>query len=308
MRRVKYLLALLPVIICFLSFPRASLAAWSDTKTLTVTKDTFANEVYPDKNYASSPIIISNKFTTRLGYLQFEDLDLPEGAILDRGTLKFYVYELHYSDRAKLNVGPITGDWEENTLTWNDKPTINQTQAIEAEISLTEAGWREISITHLVRQWYEGTAENKGVFIYPLGYLYGTAETEYAFTFRSGEATENQPKLEVEYHFEATPTPSPSPPPEPTITLEPEASPSPGEEEVVAPEEEAPTATPEEEKEGTVSGLSTGQMIIGGVILLSLAGAGGALLFYALRRPKKPAKAKPTKPEEKPEKEAPEEL
>jgi hypothetical protein len=298
MKRVKLLVFLLPALI-LLFCPSNVLA---EAKTFDTIKDTYANQAYPDQNRGTlGSVIVSNKNTTRLGYLQFEELDLPEGAIFDQAVINFSLSEVHYSDRAKVNIGPISENWEETAVTWNNKPTINQVEAIEAEFSLTAVGWRQVDITPVVRRWIEGTTENRGIFIYPYGFLYGGTETEYAFTLRSKESGTERANLVVEYHFEATPTSSPTP--EPTETIAPEASPV-EEEEVF--EEETPTPTPEEEKEGTVSGLSTGQMVIGGLILLSLVGAGIALLIYALRKPKKKVAKK--KKEEKPQEETPEEV
>ncbi len=278
--------------------------AAGESKTLDVTKDTYANQAYPDQNRGTiDSIIVSNKYTTRLGYLQFENLDLPEGAILDKGILNFYANEVHYSSEAKVNIGPITSNWDETTVTWNNKPTINQAQAIEVEFSLTAVGWRELDVTPLVRQWLEGT-ENKGIFIYPYGFLYGAAETEYAFTLKSKESGTQRANIVVQYHFEPSPSPSPEPSPspgvEPAEELEEEAVV--GEEEPSPTPEESPSPSPEAKETGLILGIFTsGQAIISGLILLALIGAGISFAVYARRQPKKKVKEKP-KEEKEPEK------
>lgn len=300
MRRVKFLLALLPAII-LLIYPQNVLA---ETKTFDSVKDTYANEVYPDNSYGTTGgVVISNKYTTRLGYLWFENINLPEGASLVQGNLKFYVHELHYSDRAKVNLGLVTGEWEETSVTWNSKPTINPTSAIEAEISLASAGWREINITPLVQKWVDGSQKNKGIYIYPLGYLYGTAETEYAFTFRSKEATENKPYLEIEYQFAPTSTPAPTATSTPKTTPPPSASLTPVSEteEVPSPSPEPTEATPTPEaEEGLILGtLSPGQALGGGLIILGGIGVLLGLVLFLRRRkvkktkePKEPSSAR----------------
>lgn len=282
MKRVKWFFFILPAIL-FLVVPSIALA---ETKTFSAVKDTYANKAYPDDPKGSiGSIILSNKYTDRLGYVQFEEISLPEGAILDQATFKFYVYSVNYATSAKFNVGPVTEDWEEGSLTWNNKPTINQSQAIEANISLTE-GWKTASATNLVRGWLDGSLENKGLFIYPYGFLYGTPETEFALSFRSREHGDNPPQLEVEYHL---PEPSPSPSPEPEV----EPSLEPGEEELIAIPEVSPTPTPEaEEKGGLVLSLTSGQAIIGGLILLALLAAGIAFIVYWNKNGKKPKEEK----------------
>lgn len=301
MKRDKFFISFLPAIIFLFVLPQSVCIAAGESKTLNTIKDTYANQAYPDQNRGTiNSIIVSNKFTTRLGYLQFEDLNLPEGAILDQGILNFYVSEVHYSDRAKVNIGPITGNWEETTVTWNNKPTINQAQAIEVEFSLTAAGWRELDVTPLVRWWLGGTTENRGIFIYPYGFLYGAAETEYAFTLKSKESGTQRANIVAKYHFEPSPSPSPKPSPSPEVepTEEPEEEAVIGEEEPSPTPEESPSPSPEAE-EGKILGIFTpGQAIIGGLILLALIGAGISFAAYARRKPKKKAKKK-VKPEEK---------
>lgn len=305
MKRVKYLIFLLPAIILLFVLPRLSYSAYSDSKVFQATKDTYANQAYPnDPKGSVGSVTLSNKYTTRLGYVQFENISLPEGAILDQAVFKFYVHEVHYAPTAKLNVGPVTGDWAENTLTWNNKPTIDQTLAAEAQIELT-AGWKEIPITNLAHKWRDGSLANKGIFIYPYGFLYASPETEYAFSFKSRESGENPAKLEVVYHFEPSPspspTPSPSPSPEPEISPTPEVIEEAEEEETPSPTpEESPSPSPEAEERGLILGIfSLGQAIIGGLIILALIGAGIAFAAYARRKPKKkPKKGKPIEEEE----------
>lgn len=299
MKRVKFFIFLLPAIIFLFVLPNVVLA---DSKTLDVTKDTYANEVYPFKVYGSlDHLIVSNKYTTRVVYIQFENPNLPAGAILDSATLNFYVNDVNYADSAKVNIGPITGAWEETAVTWNSKPTINQVQAIESAFSLTAVGARALDVTPLVRLWLEGT-ENKGLFIYPYGFLYGATETEYAVTFKSKESGTQRANIVVQYHL---PEPSPSPLPSPSPSPSPKASPS----EII--EEEAPSPTPEESpspspeaERGLILGIfSPGQALIAGLILLALIGAGVSFAAYARRKPKKKAKKKPKKKEEAEEEE-----
>ncbi len=301
MKRVKFFLFLLPAISFLFLLPQSASA---ETKTVIVAQDAYANEAYPDKIYGSlNHIVTSNKFTTRLGYIQFEYFELPDGAVIDSGTLRFNVYERHYADTGKVNVGPITGDWNENAVTWNSKPTINQTQAIEAQVDLTSDGWKEVAITSLVRKWSDGTIEQKGLFIYPYGFLYATPETEYAFTFRTKES-DSAPKLEIEYHLEPSPSPSPAPSPTPADEEEEEADEEIVDEEEISPEE-SPSPSPEAE-EGKILGIfKPGQALIAGLTLLAIIGAGISFAAYARRKPKKKPKEKPPAKEEEPEESEP---
>ena len=276
---------------------------------------------YPDRDLnrlttrpTVSSVIVSNKYTTRLGYFLFEDPDLPENAIIDNATLKLYFNEVHYADQAKFNVGPVSENWLESSITWDNKPSIDQTQATEATLTITDTGWQNIGIKSLVEKWQDGSLDNYGLFVYPFGFLYGTAESEYAVAVKSREAGADQAEIIVEYHLEEEPSP------EPTESSE-EASPAP----TTTPEEEmtdeeatstltpTPTdlveeATPVENEEGFNFSLTTGQMIIAGLIGASLLGAVVAFSLYFAKRPKKEKPKKKTKKKSKPEDEQEEEV
>jgi len=135
-----------------------------------ISQDTYANEAYPDQPRGSvGSVTLSNDPINRFGYLQFNLPDLPDGAIVDRGTLKFYLHE-DDSGEGKLNIGPVKDAWDGATLTWNSKPAIYPDQAGESVITLS-TGWKEITITNIVQKWYNGDIENRGLFIYPYGYI-----------------------------------------------------------------------------------------------------------------------------------------
>jgi hypothetical protein len=294
MKRVKLFLILLPAFIFLFGLPKRAAA---ETKTLNASQDTFANQAYPDNNYGSlESLIVSNKFTTRLSFIQFSELNLPSDAIIDKALFKFYIYERLYADHAKVNLGPITSTWSENSLTWNNKPTINQSLAIEAEVDLTSDGWKEINLTNLAKKWAEGSLEQKGIFLYPLGYLYGASETEFAFTFKSKAVADLTPRLEIEYHLAASPVPSPSPSPSATaeVSASPEASATPTEEPI------PPGPSPEAGESGRILGLfSRGQALIGGLVVIAILGALISFLIYALKSRKKEKKeTKPAEPSE----------
>jgi hypothetical protein len=274
--------------------------ALADSTSLAPIRDTYANLAYPDKNYGSlNHLIISNKNTDRLVYLQFEPLDLPEKAIIDSAVLRLYANDVSYADSAKVNVGPVTATWEQSAVTWNSKPAIDQSQASEATFSITGTGWKQIGVTGVVAKWHDGTQTDKGLFLYPHGFLYGTAETRYAVTFNSKEAADNRPQLVVEYHLPedpsptAVPTDSPDTTPAQSGTVSPTTTP-----------ELSPTDTPTPETtESPATGaaflsLTTGQTLIAGLIILALLGAVGAFIAYFSRSQKTGGKSKTEKDKE----------
>ncbi|MFC1711649.1 DNRLRE domain-containing protein [Patescibacteria group bacterium] len=270
----------------------------ADSKSIKVEVDTYANEAYADKAYESvGSVTISNEPINRFGYLKFNDVNLPPGAVVDKAIFKFYVHEQNYATEAKLNLGPVKDDWNGSSLSWNNRPSIYQSEAIEARISL-DFGWKEIDITSIYSRWESG--DDKGLFVYPYGFLYGAAENDFAFSFRSLEAPDfgqpaDIPQLVVEYHLPPSPSPSPNPSPSPSPNPSPSPeifSPEPSIEDesdlaspeaLSAEEESSPSASPnEEEKTGKAISLP---LIIGGIGFTAIV-LGGGLIFLSKKKKK----------------------
>ena len=294
--------AIFLISLCFL-FLTCSHSVFAETENLDVTKDTFANEAYPDNNYHfAGSVTVSSHPINRLGYLQFEWFDLPEGAELDNAILKFYVHEQNYSDAAKIDVGPIKEEWSEDGVTWNHRPDVWPEHTQTHEITLA-TGWKETDVTETYRKWVNGEVSPLGLFIYPTGLLFGPSGPDFAFSLKTKEAASNAPQLVVNYHFLPTPTPTPTPTetptPTPTATSTPRAltSPTPTPTEVPT---ETPTPTPSpspeaEEKKGiSKTGIWIGAGILGGGLL-------GTFLVFALTKKKKEPRKSP-KPSPLPEK------
>ncbi|MCJ7827570.1 DNRLRE domain-containing protein, partial [Patescibacteria group bacterium] len=167
MKRVKLVKTLLPFF--FLLFFLGSNPVLADEATFEVTKDTFGNSStylnYRDRNYGyAGSVVVSNDPIDRVGYFDFKNVELPAGSIIDHIYFRFYVQNAGSTGGIKLNVGPVAGDWEESSLTWNNKPTINQTLALEAEIG-TDEEWKEIEVTSIINKWQDGSLAKKGLFV-----------------------------------------------------------------------------------------------------------------------------------------------
>lgn len=302
MSRFTFLLA----IACLLLFvPTPSVSA--ETETLEVTKDTFANEAYPDNNYHfAGSVVVSNHPINRLGYLQFEWFDLPEGAEVDQALLRFYVHEQNYNSTAQIDVGPLKDEWTEDGVSWNNRPDVYPEHAQTQEINL-DTGWKEVNVTGVYNQWQSGDISPHGLFIYPAGLLLSPSGPDFAFSLKTKEATENAVRLVIDYHFLPTPTPTETPTPTPTPTAVPAApegtsTPKP-EEGVLQTPTPTPTASPTpspEAKKGSLAsntGLWLGIGVVGGGLL--------AVLFFSSLTKKKKKPTVPPKTKETVQKEAP---
>ena len=164
-----------------------------------VTQDTFINEAYPDNNYGSvGSIVVSSEPIDRFGFLQFEEVSLPEDAVLDDANLEFYVYDNSYNADGWVRIGLIGGnEWEEDEPIWNGPypgPIMSAGNFVEVNINFS-TGWKEVDVTDLVGKWLSGDKDQRGLYIYPNGGNIG-------FSLRSKEHGSNQAAIEVEYHIE----------------------------------------------------------------------------------------------------------
>lgn len=182
---------------------------------------TYAQKGFPDTPTGTSQRNIYvgddkwfNKKQTR-GFWKFNLPNLGEVNIIS-ARIQLGQYACEASSNYGVTAYRVTGSWDENTLTWNNQPSV--AEAVGSATFSTGDGTKEIDITGLVRQWYAGTYPNRGVSI--------RRNTETSpggiFCSRSGTSTQCEgqinPKLRIEYEVVA-PTPTPFPtvqPPAPT--------------------------------------------------------------------------------------------
>ena len=69
---------------------------------------------------------------------------------------------------AKIDLYKITQDWNEQTVTWDTKPTFDNSRAYSSLIINHDAPltWYEWDITSLVKEWQAGTSANYGFLLY----------------------------------------------------------------------------------------------------------------------------------------------
>ena len=177
-----------------------SSAAQAATATFDVTGDTFINEAYPDNNYGSAgSIVVSSQPIDRIGFLQFEEISLPEGAIVDSTKFKFYIYDHDYDDDGWARIGLIGGsEWEETEPTWGGTypgALMSSGDFVEVNLNLS-TGWKEVDITEPANKWFSEERNQRGLYVYPAG------SDDFAFSFRSKDHGSDYSAIEVEYHVE----------------------------------------------------------------------------------------------------------
>lgn len=159
-------------------------------------KDTFVSSLYPTSVYNTSSYLHAGYHTTygtTRSFIQFKYLpSLAAGAQITNAYADLNMYlSISGSDGTVINAHRITSSWQSGSSTWNSQPTYNSTA--ESSINSTTAGDWDFDLTNLVKSWYNGTASNYGIM------LKASNESSPRRSFLSGDASNSQPKLVIQY-------------------------------------------------------------------------------------------------------------
>lgn len=139
-------------------------------------KDTWTDSNYPETNFGAEQRIITG-FTTssRILFLQFNLDNLPE-IKEDQDVLLNLYLEQGEGDLIPINLEILlpSSEWDENTLTWNNKPSLYQS-GLSVSLEATP-GAQLIPLTPLVKQWLGQEVKNTGLAFY---YNHGVFERTY---------------------------------------------------------------------------------------------------------------------------------
>jgi len=167
-------------------------------------KDAYVSSAYVDTNF--------NKISTWVGkleemittvyrtYLQFDPGGVPDNAVVTEAILWVYQHALTGSGNFGIGLYRVTGEWEEETLTWNNQPS-SSSEVEDIFINPNSIGiWRSWDIGHLVQGWHKGEFENYGMLLKAideetLNTVAGFYTSDYA------DDTSKCPKLEIHYYI-----------------------------------------------------------------------------------------------------------
>jgi len=155
--------------------------------------DTYVSSANPNTGYAGSNYLYAgNKagFGTTRSFMSFILPSLPSSARIDQAYISVYQY-LRSPPATTLNVYPQTQPWSSwSTRTWNTQPSVG---SLAGTTTGNSTGYWNITITDLVKDWYNGVLANYGIS------LRLDNETQTALEFYSKEQGSNVPKLTITY-------------------------------------------------------------------------------------------------------------
>jgi len=132
--------------------------------------DSYTYNKTPDTNYNSSSYMkVANRNgneSTDWGqhlFIKFNVSCLPTIASIASATLSLYYFDYEKNDPVDRNLSlyPITGGWNESTVTWNTQPSTSS--QVSSIITLPSSfSWCSFNVTEDVQDFVTGTAINNG--------------------------------------------------------------------------------------------------------------------------------------------------
>jgi len=135
------------------------------------------------------------------GLVKFNVNSIPDGSTITNATLYLnLIISVDPQDLSRnVKTYPITSNWEENTVNWNNAPTIGALYSMTA-VPNGEYGEYEFDVTGIVASWVDGSQPNYGIMIRSQE----SADIDAYRGFSTKEST-SPPRLVVEYE---APTPT----------------------------------------------------------------------------------------------------
>ena len=176
-----------------------------DMMTFNPTDDASIKETNPNNNYAISYLVARNRYGGGgAGYeddilIKFDISGLPSKIRIDSATLNLFYYEWHSTNPAgrPLTVHRITSDWDENSVTWNSRPSYTTIVTSTATVPGSTNVWMEWDVTDDVKDFVKGQEIDYGWQIMDETY-WGWFDIPAPF-FRQKEHGSDIGYLEIEY-------------------------------------------------------------------------------------------------------------
>lgn len=215
---MKKLARLAGLAIIFLLFFAPAKYVFADTVALAPVADSYVSSAAPSTNtggYLSlwtgwSPSVPPPPIGTRQTFIKFDLSSIPKNSTINNATFQLFVNSAWGPDPTNLSIFRVTADWEEYTITWNNKPPAATTASATAAIISTHV-YQSWDMTGLVQEWVNETYPNYGFKITHAGI---DPPHNYSRGFDSREGA-TKPRLIIDF----TPPPAPAPP-APPVPLE----------------------------------------------------------------------------------------
>jgi len=166
-------------------------------------KDAYVIDDEPDTNIGDNGYLFAgfNPFKHRT-YIEF-DLNpspLPVGAVIIDARLKLYQDAILLLP-GNFNGGlyPVTSNWEENEITWNNQPTSSSDIVALPTLYDTTGTWVTCHIEDFVKGWLDGSISNYGLLLKATNELSEDTGARFISSDYVDDITKH-PIMEIEYY------------------------------------------------------------------------------------------------------------
>lgn len=162
--------------------------------------DSFVRSWDPDHAYGTIYELCVDAYTDDIcrPFIKFDLSGIPSGSTISSALFSYYYRRKYTNDPVGRtnNLHKITGSWDEDTLTWNNKPGYNPT-VFSSYVIPGSFGWIETDITQYVQDKIDGETD--------YGFMVKDQYENYSgcnlcACMRSRENESYSPKLVIEYY------------------------------------------------------------------------------------------------------------
>lgn len=179
--------------------------------TLYPTEDASVNQNSPATNYGVSSRLYVRQDAAeheRFALLRFDFASIPPGSTIQSARFYAYLREGSGASPARLSMHWIVGNWTEDSVTWNNKPSTVLTGHFR-DVATT-AGWRNWDVTDMAQCWADRSALCTDAMLAMR--VHPDFNDAFVRDFDSSEG-EHRPYLSIDFTPPPTPTPTPTPTP-----------------------------------------------------------------------------------------------
>lgn len=162
-----------------------------------LSEDSYIDENSPGNNYGySSNLSVGDLWDGNIHTLiKFVELDDYYGVIVHSATLELYIHDDFGGGAGDCYIATITGDWSEDTVTWNNRPE-SASPRVYIGFFPGRNEWLSVDVTEILEYWLEDLNPNYGFYIYQLYFV------EQGSDMYSGDYSDDEtlrPKLILDY-------------------------------------------------------------------------------------------------------------
>lgn len=117
----------------------------------------------PNSNFGSTASLKARDYGPDWqSFIKFDLSAIPSGATITSANLYLYCYQIDNGGQT-VNAYLADADWYENTITWNNQPSV--TGGNIKAFDMTSTGWKNCggNFTTTVQNWFSGAVSNYGV-------------------------------------------------------------------------------------------------------------------------------------------------